>query len=90
LENANGGYLCASGWVGDLDIVEPLSNCSLVGRLPGGFGLFAFAEVVMDAAEQERQPSRGDQQLTVLSRPTSKTSSPWTATTVPLASPMRA
>ena len=40
-------------------MISPCPACSacLVGRLPGGFGLFALAEVVVDAAEQQRQPS---------------------------------
>ena len=38
----------------------------LVGRLPGGFGLFPLAEVVVHAAQQQRQPPDGDQQLAML------------------------
>jgi hypothetical protein len=32
------------------------------------FGWLAFAEVVVDAAEQQREPADGDQQLPVLAR----------------------
>jgi hypothetical protein len=38
----------------------------LVGGLPGGLGWLALAEVVVDAAEQQRQPADGDEQLAVL------------------------
>ena len=40
----------------------------LIGGLPGGLGLFPLAEVVVDAAEQQRQPSGRDQQLAVLGK----------------------
>jgi hypothetical protein len=45
--------------------VPGLQAC-LVDGLPGGLGLFAFAEVVVDAAGQQREPADGDEQLAVL------------------------
>jgi hypothetical protein len=38
----------------------------LVGGLPRGLGLLALAEVVVDAAEQQREPADGDEQLAML------------------------
>ncbi len=39
---------------------------SVIGRLPGCFGLLSFAKVVVQAPEQQRQPSGGDEQFAVL------------------------
>ena len=57
-----GGHLVGPG---DDLAVSGLQAC-LVGGLPGGLGLLALAEVLVDAAEQECQPADGDQQLAVL------------------------
>jgi hypothetical protein len=38
----------------------------LVGGLPGGLGGLAFAEVEVQAAEQQPQPASGHQQVAVL------------------------
>ena len=48
------------------DLAVPGSHTCLVGGLPGGLGLFPLAEVVVHAAEQQRQSADGYQQLAML------------------------
>jgi len=57
-----GGHLVGPGD----DLAVPGLQACLVGGLPGGFGLFALAQVVVHAAEQQGQPSGRDQQLAML------------------------
>ena len=57
-----GGHLIRPGD----DLAVPGLQACLVGGLPGGLGLLAFAEVIVDAAEQQREPPDGDQQFPVL------------------------
>ena len=57
-----GGHLVGPGD----DLAVPGLQACLVGGLPGGLGLLALTEVVVDAAEQQREPADGDQQLPVL------------------------
>lgn len=61
-EGEPGGHLIRPGD----DLAVPGLQACLAGRLPGSFGLFAFAQVIVHAAEQQGQPPGGDQQLAVL------------------------
>jgi hypothetical protein len=58
------------------DLAVPGLPACLVGGLPGGFGLLALAEVVVDAAEEQCQPSDG---VTSRSRCWAKVSRPLTS-----------
>jgi hypothetical protein len=48
------------------DLAVPGLKPGVVGRPPGRLGLLALAQVVVQAAEQQRQSSGGDQQLAML------------------------
>ena len=61
-EGEPGGHLIRPGD----DLPVPGLQACLVRGLPGGLGLLPLAEVVVHAAEQQRQPADGDQQLAVL------------------------